>query len=197
MALRARPVELSRNLHRAMRWPPLQRCGTKPTLLALSSGALLPMGLSTPARSIRIQCAGSRSPKILSQSYGRPSTRRGSLSIRRGGSHALQLPRPTHPDYPPLWTLPRDSPPPSSQWPLPYSTSLRLYLCLSAPLAPKVNPPQPRALLFYLILYTSCIFVPTQSQVGMARPLKIAWKHPAEVFYQLYKQERDARIAKR
>ena len=25
----------------------------------------------------------------------------------------------------------------------------------------------------------------------MARPLKIAWKHPAEVFYQLYKQERD------
>jgi hypothetical protein len=24
----------------------------------------------------------------------------------------------------------------------------------------------------------------------MARPLKIAWKHPAEVFYQLYKQER-------
>jgi transposase len=31
----------------------------------------------------------------------------------------------------------------------------------------------------------------------MARPLKIAWKHPAEVFYQLYKQERDARIAKR
>jgi transposase len=31
----------------------------------------------------------------------------------------------------------------------------------------------------------------------MARPLKIAWKHPAEVFHQLYKQERDARIAKR
>ena len=31
----------------------------------------------------------------------------------------------------------------------------------------------------------------------MARPLKIAWKHPAEVFYQLYKQEVDARIAKR
>jgi hypothetical protein len=31
----------------------------------------------------------------------------------------------------------------------------------------------------------------------MARPLKIAWKHPAEVFYQLYKQERDVRIAKR
>jgi hypothetical protein len=27
--------------------------------------------------------------------------------------------------------------------------------------------------------------------------LKIAWKHPVEVFYQLYKQERDARIAKR
>jgi hypothetical protein len=27
----------------------------------------------------------------------------------------------------------------------------------------------------------------------MARPLKIAWKHPAEVFYQLYKQE----VAKR
>jgi hypothetical protein len=34
-------------------------------------------------------------------------------------------------------------------------------------------------------------------QVSMARPLKIAWKHPAEVFYRLYKQERDARIAKR
>jgi hypothetical protein len=31
----------------------------------------------------------------------------------------------------------------------------------------------------------------------MARPLKIAWKHPAEGFYQLYKQEVDARIAKR
>jgi len=31
----------------------------------------------------------------------------------------------------------------------------------------------------------------------MARPLKIAWKRPAEVFYQLYKQEVDARIAKR
>jgi transposase len=31
----------------------------------------------------------------------------------------------------------------------------------------------------------------------MARPLKIAWKHPGEVFYQLYKQEIDARIAKR
>jgi hypothetical protein len=31
----------------------------------------------------------------------------------------------------------------------------------------------------------------------MARPLKIAWKHPAEAFYQLYKQERDAWIAKR
>ncbi len=27
----------------------------------------------------------------------------------------------------------------------------------------------------------------------MARPLKIAWKHPAEVFYQLYKQEVDER----
>jgi len=27
----------------------------------------------------------------------------------------------------------------------------------------------------------------------MARPLKIAWKHPAEVFYQLYKQEVDKR----
>jgi hypothetical protein len=31
----------------------------------------------------------------------------------------------------------------------------------------------------------------------MARPLKIAWKHPAEGFYQLYKQEVEARIAKR
>jgi len=31
----------------------------------------------------------------------------------------------------------------------------------------------------------------------MARPLKIAWKHPAEVFYQLYKQEVEAWIAKR
>jgi len=31
----------------------------------------------------------------------------------------------------------------------------------------------------------------------MARPLKIAWKHPAEGFYQLFKQEVDARIAKR
>ena len=31
----------------------------------------------------------------------------------------------------------------------------------------------------------------------MARPLKIAWKHPAEVFYQLDKQEVEARIAKR
>jgi hypothetical protein len=31
----------------------------------------------------------------------------------------------------------------------------------------------------------------------MARPLKIAWKHLAEVFYQLYEQEGDARIAKR
>jgi hypothetical protein len=31
----------------------------------------------------------------------------------------------------------------------------------------------------------------------MAQPLKIAWKHPAEVFYQLYKQEVDARIGKR
>jgi len=31
----------------------------------------------------------------------------------------------------------------------------------------------------------------------MARPWKIAWKHPAEVFYQLHKQEVDARIAKR
>ena len=31
----------------------------------------------------------------------------------------------------------------------------------------------------------------------MARPLKIAWKHPAKVFYQLYEQEVDARIAKR
>ncbi len=27
----------------------------------------------------------------------------------------------------------------------------------------------------------------------MARPLKIAWKHPAEGFYQLYKQEVDKR----
>jgi len=27
----------------------------------------------------------------------------------------------------------------------------------------------------------------------MARPLKIAWKHPAEEFYQLYKQEVDKR----
>ena len=27
----------------------------------------------------------------------------------------------------------------------------------------------------------------------MARPLKIAWKHPAEVFDQLYKQEVDKR----
>ena len=31
----------------------------------------------------------------------------------------------------------------------------------------------------------------------MARSLQRAWKHPAEVFYQLYKQEVDARIAKR
>ena len=31
----------------------------------------------------------------------------------------------------------------------------------------------------------------------MARPSQIAWRHPAEVFYQLYKQEVDARIAKR
>jgi len=31
----------------------------------------------------------------------------------------------------------------------------------------------------------------------MARPLKIAWKHPAEGFYQLYKQEVEVRIAKR
>ncbi len=31
----------------------------------------------------------------------------------------------------------------------------------------------------------------------MARPLNIGWKHPAEVFYQLYKQEVDTRIAKR
>jgi hypothetical protein len=27
--------------------------------------------------------------------------------------------------------------------------------------------------------------------------LKIAWKHPAEVFYQLYRQEVEARMAKR
>jgi hypothetical protein len=31
----------------------------------------------------------------------------------------------------------------------------------------------------------------------MAWPLQRAWKHPAEVFYQLYKQEVEARIAKR
>jgi hypothetical protein len=31
----------------------------------------------------------------------------------------------------------------------------------------------------------------------MARPLKIAWKHPAEVFYQLYKQEVNGRIGKK
>ena len=31
----------------------------------------------------------------------------------------------------------------------------------------------------------------------MARPLKRAWKHPAEVFYQLYKQEVEARLTKR
>jgi hypothetical protein len=31
----------------------------------------------------------------------------------------------------------------------------------------------------------------------MARPLKIAGKHPAEGFYQLYKQEVEVRIAKR
>ena len=31
----------------------------------------------------------------------------------------------------------------------------------------------------------------------MARPLKIAWKHPAEGFDQLYKQEVEVRIAKR
>jgi len=31
----------------------------------------------------------------------------------------------------------------------------------------------------------------------MARPLKIAWRHPAEVFYQLYKQAVEAWIAKR
>jgi len=119
--------------------------------LALSSGALLPVVFSTPARSIRIQCPGGNSPKILSQSYGRPSTRRGSLPIRRGGSHTLQLPWPTHPDYPPLWTLLRNSLPPSSQRPLPYSTSFRFYICPLAPLAPKVNPPQPGALLLYLI----------------------------------------------
>jgi len=35
------------------------------------------------------------------------------------------------------------------------------------------------------------------SQVGIARPLKMAWKHPAEVFYQLYKREVEAQIAKR
>ena len=43
-------------------------------------------------------------------------------------------------------------------------------------------------------------FVPLsrpKAKLSMARPLKIAWKHPAEVFYQLYKQELDARIAKR
>jgi len=31
----------------------------------------------------------------------------------------------------------------------------------------------------------------------MARPLKIAWKHLVEVFYQLYKRRLDTRIAKR
>jgi len=31
----------------------------------------------------------------------------------------------------------------------------------------------------------------------MTRPLKRAWKHPAEVFCLLYKQEVEARIAKR
>jgi hypothetical protein len=31
----------------------------------------------------------------------------------------------------------------------------------------------------------------------MVRQSEIAWKHPAEVFYQLYKQEVEARIAKR
>jgi hypothetical protein len=31
----------------------------------------------------------------------------------------------------------------------------------------------------------------------MARPLQRAWKHPAEVLYQLHKQEVEARIAKR
>ena len=31
----------------------------------------------------------------------------------------------------------------------------------------------------------------------MARPLKIAWKHPAELCYQLYKRQVDARITKR
>jgi len=31
----------------------------------------------------------------------------------------------------------------------------------------------------------------------MARPLQRAWKHPAEVFYQLSKQAVEARIAKR
>jgi hypothetical protein len=31
----------------------------------------------------------------------------------------------------------------------------------------------------------------------MAPPLKIAWKHPAEVFHELYKQKVDAWIAKR
>jgi hypothetical protein len=35
------------------------------------------------------------------------------------------------------------------------------------------------------------------SQVGIARPLKIAWKHPVEGFYQLYKRRLDTRIAKR
>jgi len=29
----------------------------------------------------------------------------------------------------------------------------------------------------------------------MARPLKRAWKHPAKVFFLLYKQEVDARMA--
>ena len=31
----------------------------------------------------------------------------------------------------------------------------------------------------------------------MTRPLKRAWKHPAEVFFLLYKQEVEARMAKR
>jgi hypothetical protein len=68
------------------------------------------------------------------------------LSLNPTGDH-LRVEAP----YPPLWTFLRDSTPPSSQWPLPYSTSLRLYLCLSAPLAPKVNPPQPRALFYFTL----------------------------------------------
>jgi hypothetical protein len=31
----------------------------------------------------------------------------------------------------------------------------------------------------------------------MSRPLKIAWKHPAETFHKLYREEKEAEIARR